>query len=128
MLIVLGTFSIYVNHGKPEIPNRYLKFTQLPKFEYITDFLNRQYMGILSRYSQVKGEGLIYSVLSCITSRTPWYSVTALPAIPIFPLPKKTLPLNHCQYYDHWNYPNINTLIAKSLTSEALQNAQNYDC
>ena len=45
----LGIFSIYVNHGKPEIPNRYLKFTQLPKFEYITDFLNRQYMGILSR-------------------------------------------------------------------------------
>ena len=34
----LGIFSIYVNHAKPEIPNRYLRFTQLPRFEYITDF------------------------------------------------------------------------------------------
>ena len=34
----LGIFSIYVNHARPEIPNRYLRFTQLPRFEYITDF------------------------------------------------------------------------------------------
>ena len=34
----LGILSIYVNHARLEIPKRYLRFTQLPRFEYITAF------------------------------------------------------------------------------------------
>ena len=34
----LGIFSIYISHARLEIPNRYLRFTQLPRFKYITDF------------------------------------------------------------------------------------------
>ena len=33
-----GLFSIYIKHARPEIPNRYVRFTQSLRLEYITDF------------------------------------------------------------------------------------------